>query len=260
MIKAIFFDMDGTLVAHPEGIVPDSTKEAIHKARKNGVKTFLATGRHKLEMDGSPMLKDVEMDGFAGLNGQYCYHSDEVIWKKSLDHNDIAFFLEYLRENPFPCIFEEENVIYGNFLNEKLKKILEDVSIDIPEFRSLDGLEKHDFYQLIPICEEETMALIMKNMPNTLVTNWGKHTNDLIPKDGGKVVGIEKFLTHYGFGWDEVMAIGDGMNDMEMIKAAGISVAMGNGNPLLKEKADYVTANVHEDGVYLAMKHFGLIG
>lgn len=269
MIKAIFFDMDGTLVAHPEGMVPESTKDALHQVRANGVKTFLATGRHKLEMDGSPMLYDVEMDGFAALNGQFCYlndaagalsQSDKVIWKRPLDRGDMAFLLDYLHRNPFPCIFEEEDAIYGNYLDEKLKMIMESVSIEIPEFRSLDGLEDHDFYQLIPICEEETLEMLLGHMPNTLGANWGKYTNDMIPKEGGKVVGIEKFLSHYGFTWDEVMAFGDGLNDLEMLKAAGISVAMGNGNPLLKEKADYITADVHEDGVYLAMKHFGLIG
>lgn len=262
MIKAIFLDMDGTLVAHPEGVVPDSAKEALHRVRENGVKTFLATGRHKLEMDGSPLLNDVEMDGFAALNGQFCYlqdAADGVIWKQSLHREDMAFLLDYLRKNPFPCIFEEENAIYGNYLDEKLKMIMESVSIEIPEFRSLDGLEDRDFYQLVPICEEETLEMLLGHMPNTLGTNWGKYTNDMIPKDGGKVVGIEKFLTHYDFIWDEVMAIGDGMNDMEMLKAAGIAVAMGNGNPLLQEKADYITADVHEDGVSRALKHFGLI-
>ncbi len=260
MIKAIFFDMDGTLVAHPEGVVPESAKEALRQVRKKGVKIFLATGRHKLEMDGSPLLQGVEIDGFAALNGQYCYLGDEVIWKKCLDHNDMACFLDFLRKEPFPCIFEEETAIYGNFLDEKLKLIMESVSIEIPEFRSLDGLEDHDFYQLIPICDEDTLATLLKKMPHTAGANWGKYTNDMIPKAGGKVVGIEKLLAHYDLTWDEVMAFGDGLNDVEMLKAAKISVAMGNGHPKLKEQADYVTADVHEDGVYLAMQYFGLIG
>lgn len=259
MIKAIFFDMDGTLVAHPEGIVPDSAKEALHRARKNGVKTFLATGRHKLEMDGSPMLKGVEIDGFAALNGHYCYLNDEVIWKKCLDHGDMAFLLDCIRKNPMSCIFEEENAIYGNYLDAELKEVLASYSVMVKEFRSLGHLEEHDFYQLIPLCDEETLELLLQGMPHTLGANWGKYMNDMIPKDGGKVVGIERFLQHFGFDWDEVMAFGDGLNDMEMLKAAHLSVAMGNGHPDLKKAADYVTADVHEDGVYLAMRHFGLL-
>lgn len=262
MIKAIFFDMDGTLVAHPEGIVPESTKEALCQVRKKGIRTFLATGRHKLEMDGSPLLKGVEMDGFAALNGQYCYlnrEKDPVIWKQPLNRKDVVFLLDYMREHPFPCIFEEEDAIYGNYLDEKLKMIMETVSIEVPAFRGLDGLEEHDFYQLIPICEEETLTLLLSHMPDAQGANWGKYTNDLIPKAGGKVVGIEKFLAHYGLTWDEVMAFGDGLNDMEMLKTAKISVAMGNGHPDLKAAADYVTADVHADGVYLALQHFGLV-
>ena len=262
MIKAVFFDMDGTLVAHPEGTVPESAREALSQLRKKGIKTFLATGRHKLEMDGSPLLKGVEMDGFAALNGQYCYLNrgqNPVIWKQPLNRKDVAFLLDYLSKHPFPCIFEEEDAIYGNYLDEKLKMIMATVSIEIPAFRSLDGLEEHDFYQLIPICDEETLALLLSHMPKTQGANWGKYTNDLIPKAGGKVVGIEKLLDHYGLTWAEVMAFGDGLNDMEMLKAAKISVAMGNGHEDLQAAADYVTADVHDDGIYRGLKHFGLV-
>ena len=259
MIKAIFFDMDGTLVAHPEGIVPASAREALARVRAKGVKTFLATGRHKLELEGSPLLQGVEIDGYAALNGGYCYVDGEVIRRKCLDHADMACFFQELRDNPFPCIFEEEDAIYGNFLDERLQMIMETVSIEIPEFRDVEGLEDRDFYQLIPVCDEDTMESLLAKMPRTAGANWGKYTNDMIPKDGGKVAGIDALLEHFGLQWDEVMAFGDGLNDMEMLKAAKISVAMDNGHPRLKEAAAYVTADVHADGVALALKHFGLI-
>ena len=65
--------------------------------------------------------------------------------------------------------------------------------------------------------------------------------------------------TRYGLAADEVMAFGDGENDLSMIELAGTGVAMGNGEACVKAAADYVTADVHEDGVSRALRHFGLL-
>ena len=58
---------------------------------------------------------------------------------------------------------------------------------------------------------------------------------------------------------EKTYAFGDSMNDLEIIQAAGVGIAMGNGAPELKEAADYVTSDIGEDGIYRACKHFHLI-
>ena len=69
MIKAIFFDIDGTLLSHTTGRVPESTEFAIHQLRKKGIRLFVATGRHKLEIEELPVNK-LSFDGYITLNGQ----------------------------------------------------------------------------------------------------------------------------------------------------------------------------------------------
>ena len=71
--------------------------------------------------------------------------------------------------------------------------------------------------------------------------------------------GIQKVLEHYGIRREEIIAFGDGENDMDMLQFAGIGVAMGNAGPEVKEAADYVTEHIDEDGLEKALRHYGLL-
>ena len=71
MIKAVFFDVDGTLVSHAENEVPASTRRSINKLKERNIKCVVATGRHMLELAELP-VRDIEFDGYITLNGQLC--------------------------------------------------------------------------------------------------------------------------------------------------------------------------------------------
>ena len=74
-----------------------------------------------------------------------------------------------------------------------------------------------------------------------------------------QVISNIPFIKRFGFKLEETMAFGDGGNDIGMLRHAGIGVAMGNANDEVKAAADYITASVDEDGIYKALKHFGVI-
>ena len=79
-IKAVFFDIDGTLVSFKTHQVPESALRAIKRLRERGVKVFIATGR-LLSLTG--VVKDVEVDGYITVNGSYCITADgEVIFER----------------------------------------------------------------------------------------------------------------------------------------------------------------------------------
>ena len=75
----------------------------------------------------------------------------------------------------------------------------------------------------------------------------------------GKSAGIRRYLEEHGLDRSEIMAFGDGENDIDMLKFAGIGVAMGNSSDLVKAAADYVTDTIDNDGIEKALRHFGLI-
>ena len=91
------------------------------------------------------------------------------------------------------------------------------------------------------------------------ITSWNDTGIDIIPKGGGKSAGIQKFLDEHGLDRTQIMAFGDGENDIDMLQFAGIGVAMGNAGEAVKAAADYVTSPVDEDGIENALRHFGLI-
>jgi hydroxymethylpyrimidine pyrophosphatase-like HAD family hydrolase len=81
----------------------------------------------------------------------------------------------------------------------------------------------------------------------------------MISIDGGKAKGIGQVLAHYGLTPEEAIAFGDSDNDLDMLQAVQIAVAMGNACDEAKQCADYITTDVDDDGIWNALKHFELI-
>ena len=81
----------------------------------------------------------------------------------------------------------------------------------------------------------------------------------MVPKGFSKGTGIEKLCEVTGADIKDTIAIGDGANDLDMFRAAGFSVAMGNGAQSARDAADHVTSDLKEDGIMNALMHLGLI-
>ena len=88
---------------------------------------------------------------------------------------------------------------------------------------------------------------------------WHPAFVDITAKGNTKQNGIDQFIKRFGFKLEETMAFGDGGNDIGMLRHAGIGIAMGNAKDDVKAAADYVTDSVDEDGIFKALKHFGVI-
>ena len=99
----------------------------------------------------------------------------------------------------------------------------------------------------------------MNLMPNSKTARWTSHFTDIIPKDGGKNKGIDAIINHFGIKLEETMAFGDGGNDIDMLKHAGIGVAMENGREDVKKIADFITTSVDDDGITYALKHYKVL-
>lgn len=86
--------------------------------------------------------------------------------------------------------------------------------------------------------------------PHSQITAWWDKAADIIPLNSGKGNAVAAVLRHYGFSKDEAIAFGDGHNDIEMLEAVGMGVAMGNAKDEVKAKADFVCQSVENDGIY----------
>ena len=260
MIKAVFFDVDGTLVSFKTHRVPQSTLEAIKKLQAKGIKVFVATGRHASILTEGNNVHEIDFDGFVTLNGQYCFTKDrKVIYENNICREDIVALLEFLKENRFPCAFVEDRDTYMNYIDDVVVNLLKSVNVPLPPIEDIERAKDGKVFQLNPYIPVEFEAEVMKVLPNCEATRWSPTFIDVIPAGGGKHVAIQKIMEYYGYKKDEIMAFGDGGNDKTMLMTAGIGIAMGNANEDVKEIADYVTTSVDNDGVLNALKHFNVI-
>lgn len=259
MIKALFFDIDGTLADTETHRMTDPVKNALLKLRGDGKKLFISTGRHKLEIEEGTMLGGLKFDGYVLLNGQYCIAGDTVVHRHPIDPADIAGILKQLQKTPFPCAFLEADRIYINYVDDYVVAEQAKIAAEIPPVTDIARALDHEVYQVIPFIREDQDDLVLASMPHCTISRWSETVTDVVPAGGGKEQGIRKILSHFAITQEESMAFGDGGNDITMLRYAGIGVAMGNARPEVKAAADYITADIGEDGICAALRHFRLI-
>ena len=262
MIKAVFFDIDGTLLSHTTHRVPPSAVRALEALREKGILTFLATGRHIPMLRQLP-LEGLRFDGAVSLNGQLCRNEEEVIYRCPMPRADVAALLDCLKAQPHPCILIEEDQMYINFHNDLVRRVQAAIRAELPVLGDLDRGYTEPVYQALLYISDEDFARLPP-MPGIRFSRWILETPDLsgadlYPASGGKAVGIAKVLEHYGIDKKDTMAFGDGQNDVDMFGAVGTAVAMGNGCDEAKNAADYITDEVDADGIWNALKHFGIL-
>lgn len=256
-IKAIFFDIDGTLVSFKTHRMPDSTRRALDELRKKGIRTFVSTGRRLGDINN---LEGWQPDGYVTLNGGYCIVDGEVIYKSSIDPADIDAFAARLEKGPFhPFVFIDEHRSYMNYEDEKVTRMMDMINLNIPQVISPDELRKLDIFQMLGFFTPDQEAEVLDLMPHCRTTRWTDLFADIVPTATNKWNGIEHVIERFGIAPDETMAFGDGGNDIDMLRGAGIGVAMGNADQHVKHQADYVTTSVDRNGIVRALKHFRIL-
>lgn len=258
MIKAVFFDIDGTLVSFKTHVVPQSTIEAIGLLKQKGIRVFIATGRHIRSINN---LGNLEFDGYVTLNGGYVYAGkQDVIYKHSIPDKDIEALIRFMKkEGSFPCAFVQDYDIFMNYMDKSVKDIFRLLNFPVPPIHPIEEVSGKTVYQLIAFFTAEQEKRIMPILSHCESTRWNPLFTDIVPAGSSKSVGIDKILEHYHIGLDECMAFGDGGNDIAMLGHAGIGVAMGNASQEVMKAASYVTTSVDENGIYNALKHFNII-
>ena len=256
-IKAVFFDVDGTLVSFKTHKIPESTIEALHKLQENEIKVVVSTGRAKQNID---FLKPYfTFDAYIASNGQNCFTKEESIYRRAFREDEIAKLLEFLSENHFPCQFVGEEHMYINYINDVVRLHHELTNLTLPEVQPLDMVAAGEIFQIVAYLTKETEQQLLNKFDFISAERAMPTCLDVTPTGGGKAVGIEKIMHFYGWNLSQAMAFGDGYNDLSMIRAARVGIAMGNAVDPLKECANYITDSVDEDGVYHALRHFKLI-
>lgn len=256
LIKAVFFDVDGTLISHAKNEVPESTRIAIKKLKEKNIECVVATGRHMLELAMLP-VRDIDFDGYITLNGQLCLDGKQaVICGTPITGTDKERIIGLFEEKKIPIVLVEKDAMYINFVNRQVEQAQKEISTKLPEVGRYAG---NEIYQAIAYIEKEEENLLKEYLPGCKITRWNDRAVDIISCHGGKSSGIKQYLEQNHIRKQETMSFGDGENDIEMLTFTEIGVAMGNADETVKMCADHVAPGVDEDGIEKALKYFGII-
>jgi len=257
-IKAVFFDVDGTLLSFKTHEVSSSTRRAIDRLRARGIKAIVSTGRSINSIDP---IRFLDFDGFITFNGGYCVSREgDVLFRQAIDPADIQAVMDYAREKPLSFSFMSEREITIHDVTPEIAGMYAHVNVPIPPLVDMDRVDTSGVLQAnIFLGPEEEKAFMEAVMPHSVASRWTPLFADVNPKGLSKQVGVDVFSQHFGLDIGQTMAFGDGGNDISMLRHVAIGVAMGNANPEVKEIADYVTTSVDDNGIWNALEHFGLI-
>lgn len=269
---AILLDIDGTVVNYDLQI-PDSAREAIAEARKNGHQIYLCTGRAKAEI--YDFLWDLGVDGLILGNGSYVEHDGEVVHHQVMDPTTVEKAINWLESNGFGYYLECNSGLFAS--DDLAEKVVVAVGDDNPNIREVwdqamagaifDTTRGHDDVNKIsfPLHKETDLKALQELFDGQArISTWTASGKKQEFGEFGqlgihKAVGVNALADHLGADPQDMIAFGDAAPDIELIELVGTGVAMGNGEAALKDKADLVTDHIDQDGLSNAFQKLGLI-
>lgn len=277
--KIVFIDVDGTL-CNDDGFVPESAATAVREARKNGHLVYLCTGRSKAEI--YDYIMDIGFDGIIGAGGGFVEIGGEMLYHKKVSDENVRHLVDFFNEHNVDFYIESNGGLYGSKnLIPKLEKILYgDVENDHEARLKKENNPNHFIEALIigqdlyrndvnKACflepEEISFEKIKGEFKNEFevihctVPAFGDDSGELGVPDVHKATAIEILLKHLNIDGKDTIALGDGLNDIEMFEFCELGIAMGNAKQGLKEIADEITDTHDEGGIYNSFKKHGLI-
>jgi Cof subfamily protein (haloacid dehalogenase superfamily) len=263
MKKAFFFDIDGTLVHKVKDklVVSDKNLKAIKELRKQGYKTFIATGRTHSFVPQEVL--ELPMDGFITANGSVVEIAGEVIYEKLFPQNAIKHVLEFCKKHDHNWLFEGKLAYTDNLESKPLVSFYNNVVVNKDKMFevSYDELKGRIVYNALILGIDIDVVGLQHKLGDGFVT--APHPEhgyvDCYLEGNTKADGIDKAVKHLGLEDCETYAFGDGNNDLEMFDRVDVAVAMENATDELKEKASFITKANYHDGVYHALVKLDLV-
>lgn len=270
MKKIIFFDIDGTLVNH-DGVIPDSTKEALTQLKEKGHLRFVCTGRTKSMLPSC--VTDLDFDGYVMGAGTHIEYENKDLILHTLSEEVVNKALSVLRkyqisfalEGPESVYVEREALedqrpYFGVFIKSlgNIIKVIEDT----------DHICINKITCLFPVMEEEQIQEICKQLEPEFDVILHERKGERVLTDGlvefvpvpfTKATGIAETIAALGLKQEQTVGVGDSNNDLPMLEYVNTAITMGNGSALALEAADFITSDIDEDGIYAAMSELGYI-
>lgn len=257
MIKKryLFFDIDGTLAAGGYGntYIPESARLALEKLREAGHFLCIATGRSQaMAVD---YMRSLGFENMVSDGGYGVTINGELLGITSLDREKVIALVHECMEKDIPWSLQPDNSDTRVVPDGRFEDFTHDIYM---KSRIVPGLKPED-------CREIYKAYIACYYPTELSLQslhglpWCRfHKEYVFVEPSDKAVGIKRVMDHFHANLADAIVFGDSKNDLSMFTDDWYKVAMGNAIPELKAKADMVTSDVDDDGIYKACEALGL--
>ena len=255
--KYFFFDYDGTLAVYATRTIPASTRECLRLLQEAGHFVAIATGR--LQCNALDYIENLGITNIVADGGYSVTRDGQLLWMQGLELESCKRCLRSLDVLGIPWAVQTANEMLRHTPYQRFDDLAGDyyVPTQVDPGLTIDSLQQV-FKIYIPCAEEDTDALVATGVLDGMPwVRYKSHTIFVEPMD--KALGIKKMMDLLGAPYNDVVVFGDGKNDISMFIPEWTSIAMGNAKPQLKERADYVTAAVEDDGIMKACRHFGWI-
>ena len=249
MIKAAFFDIDGTLLSFNTHRVSRGTIRAFERLHRAGVRTILSTGRPDVLIPEMPVSFEAKIT----MNGALVFTPNEVLLSNPIADKELQVWLDIAKENRLCTMVFTENNMFLTQPNEVGLKLRNQLEFEMPPVVDIEQMRDQTAYQIIAIMPGEMDRQVGELLPHCRLPRWHPYFTDIVAEGNSKAIGMEAICRHYGIRQEETLAFGDGANDVEMLEWAGIGVAMGNASDAVKKHADMVTTDVDNEGIETAV-------
>lgn len=267
MYRLLVLDLDGTLTNSKKEI-PQRNLDTLIRAQEEGLRIVLASGRPTFGI--TPLAKQLQLDRFGGyilsFNGGQIIDckTNEVICETVLDTAHYDYLYEMGNTDEFKIVsYEDDYIVTEDIENEYIRY---EAFLNKMPLKEVTNFRAHFDYPL-PKClvvgEPSKLAELEDVMRNHLEGHMSVYRSEpffleLLPLGIDKAKSLAVLLDKIGMKREEMMACGDGFNDLSMIQYAGLGVAMANAQDVVKEAADHITVSNEECGVAQVVEEFYL--
>jgi len=259
--KALFFDIDGTLLSEKTGKIPESAKMALKEARRKGHLVFINSGRVYGHLKG--IRDEVEADGYLCGCGTYILVGGKVIYCHRIPRERGIQIKKDIDECGLDGVLEAIEGCYFHKTPSRIPKVeaLKNAVRESGSALAYDWEEDcYDFDKLYLGSDEQSRCReLFGRLKDFEIIDRGQGFYECVPRGHSKATAIDLVLKHYGISLQDTYVFGDSSNDLEMFRYATNCILMGQHDSVLEPYATFETRDVEDDGIAYAMKELGII-
>ena len=261
MIKLVATDIDGTLLI-PEGNFTEGVKACVSELSQRGIKVVLVTGR--MHAAASLIAKDLNLNTpVVSYQGGLIKDKDTTLYEKCLTEEQAKRIIEWAESEKIHLNLYNDDILYSENECYEVKRYCNNLHTHYT-LKNFCYVNKNKVNKLLAIDYDNPERInryekeLPERFPELYIVKSTPYFLEFSNKEASKYCAVEYLQNLWGIKREETLTIGDQNNDIALLKAGGVKIAMGNATEELKSIADYITASVFEDGFVQAMKKYCL--